>query len=628
MLIALRSKAATWVVKILFVFLILTFGVWGVGDMLRQRVQAPDMAEVGDVKITGQELRTEFDRQMRQYRQVFGENFDNEQAKKLGLLDRTLANIVARNLFDIYAQKLGLTASEAQIREQIKKDRLFQNSVGEFDLGRFAAFLQQIQSSEAAYVEQVRHEMMRQSVADAVAVGAVAPKALVERLYRYRNETRVAETFLVTDNAMPEPADPTDDDLKAFHDAHQELFQAPEYRSLLLVHMTPDQFAAGLTVPDDKLQAAYQERSKEFDQPERREVEQMVFSDEAKAKEAVDKLAAGADFAQVAQDMTGAAPVPLGKIEKSGFVTDLQPLTDAAFATDAGQTAGPIQTPLGWHVIHVLSIEPEQKSTFEEARPQLQQELVKELAINKMIDTANQLDDAMAGGASLDDAAKELGLPVAKIDQVDAQGLGPDGKAIPEVAGNQLVQGLAFSTEVGTTSSLTEDPNGGYVIVRVDGSTPPATRPLKQVHAQVAAAWKSAERDKAAAARAGELAGKLGLGGDIQAIAAEVQATVATSKPVTRSGTDADAHVTQELAGKLFTLQPGQTATVAVDGGQVVARLKTVNDANPTTDSAGVDALQKQLDGAYQGDVAEEFGEALRREIGVTIHQSAVDAMF
>jgi len=628
MLIALRSKAATWVVKILFVFLVLSFGIWGIGDMLRQRVQAPDMATVGDIKITGPQLQEEFDRQMRQYRQVFGENFDNEQAKKLGLVDRTVASMVARALFDIYAQKLHLTVSDAQVREQIQKDPMFHNSVGEFDMGRFAAFLQQVRNSEPQYVTSLRHEMLRQEIAQAVAAGATAPKALVDRLYRYRNETRVAETFLVTDNSMPEPAEPSDEELKAFHDAHQDLFQAPEYRSLLLVRMTPDQFAAGLTVPEDKLQEAYQQRSKEFDQPERREVEQMVFSDEAKAKEAVDKLAAGGDFAEVAQELAGAPPVPLGKLEKSGFVTDLQALADAAFSTEAGKTAGPIQTPLGWHVIHVLAVEPEVKSTFEQARPQLEKELVQELAINKMIDTANQLDDALAGGASLEDAAKGLGLPITKIDQVDAKGVGPDSQPVPEVAGNQLVLNLAFSTDVGTTSSLTEDPNGGYAIVKVDGSTPAATRPLDQVRPQVVAAWKAAERDKAAAARAGELAGKLALGGDIKAIAAEVQGTVVTAKPVTRSGNDPDAHVTAELAGKLFSLQVGQTATVPVENGHVVARLTAINDANPASDSAGVDALQKELASAYQGDVVEEFGEALRHEIGVTINQSAVDAMF
>jgi len=36
MLTALRSKATSWIVKILFLLLIGSFGVWGVGDMLRQ----------------------------------------------------------------------------------------------------------------------------------------------------------------------------------------------------------------------------------------------------------------------------------------------------------------------------------------------------------------------------------------------------------------------------------------------------------------------------------------------------------------------------------------------------------------------------------------------------------------
>jgi peptidyl-prolyl cis-trans isomerase D len=628
MLIALRSKVASWVAKILFGFLAVSFGVWGIGDMLHQRVGAPDMAVVGDVKITGTQLRDEFERQMRQYRQVFGENFDNEQAKQLGLVDRTLAGLVARSLFDIYAQKLHLAISDEQVREQIQKDPMFQSGTGEFDMGRFAAFLEQVRSSEAQYVDSLKHEMMRQQLASAVAAGAAAPKSLVDRLYRYRDETRVAETFLVTDNSMPEPPEPTEDEAKAFYDAHHDQFQAPEYRGLSMVRLTPDQFTAGLTVPEDKLRAAYQERSGEFGQPERRDVEQMVFPDEAKAKEAVDKLAAGEDFAKVSQEMTGTTPVALGKIEKGGASVYPQAVIDAAFSTEAGKTAGPVQTPLGWHVIHVLSIEPEVKSTFEQARPQLEKELVHEQAINKMIDIANQLDDALAGGANLDDAAKNLGLPVTRIDQVDSKGLGPDGKPVTEIADNELAMNLAFTTEVGTTSSLTEDPNGGYVIVRVDGSTPAATRPLDQVRTQVVAAWKAEQRDKAAASRAGELAGKLGLGGDIQAIAADVHGTVATSKPVTRSGSDSNAHVTAELAAKLFSLQIGQTAAVPVQGGHVVARLTTINAADPASDSAGVDALQKELDAAYQGEVVQEFGEALRRQIGVTINQPAVDAMF
>jgi peptidyl-prolyl cis-trans isomerase D len=628
MLIAIRSKATSWIVKILFVLLIVPFVIWGIGDMLRTRTREPNVAEVGNVEITATQLRREFDRQMRQYRQVFGENFDTEQAKKLGLVDKTLAGMVARTLFDLYVDKLGLVASDAQVRARIEADPLFKSGTGEFDLGRFAAFLRQVGLDEAGYVKTVRRDMLRQQLVEAVTAGVAAPKALVDRLYRYRNETRVADTLLVTAASMPEPAAPGDAELQAFHDQHQDMFQAPEYRSLTMVQLLPEQFAAGLSVPEDKLEQAYEQRKSEFDQPERREVEQIVFSDEAKAKEAADKLAAGEDFAKVAQETTGAPPVPLGKIEKSGFMTDLSALADAAFSTDAGKTAGPIKTPLGWHIIRVISIEPGAKSSFEQARPQLEKELVNEMAINKMIETANQLDDALAGGASLDDAAKELGLAETKIDAVDAQGQAPDGVPVAKIVANKLALNLAFTTDVGSTSSLTEDPTGGYVIVRVDGSTPAATRPLDQVKAQVAQAWIAAERDKAAAAKADALASQLASGGDMKALASDVGATVMTSQPVKRSGSDANAGITPELAAKLFQLQPGQTATAAVGPGHVVAKLVSIQPADPAADQAGVEALKKELDAAFAGDVIEEFGQALHSEIGVTVNQPAVGSLF
>ncbi|HSK39177.1 MAG TPA: SurA N-terminal domain-containing protein, partial [Arenibaculum sp.] len=51
MLQALRSKVGSWVVKILFVLLIASFGVWGVGDVFRGQVSTT-VAEVGDAEIS------------------------------------------------------------------------------------------------------------------------------------------------------------------------------------------------------------------------------------------------------------------------------------------------------------------------------------------------------------------------------------------------------------------------------------------------------------------------------------------------------------------------------------------------------------------------------------------------
>ena len=42
MIEAMRSKAASWIAKILALFLILSFAVWGIGDMVPRSGCAPN----------------------------------------------------------------------------------------------------------------------------------------------------------------------------------------------------------------------------------------------------------------------------------------------------------------------------------------------------------------------------------------------------------------------------------------------------------------------------------------------------------------------------------------------------------------------------------------------------------
>jgi peptidyl-prolyl cis-trans isomerase D len=60
MLISLRSKGASWVVKGLFVVLIGSFALWGAGH-LPQQGSAPVAATVGGTSITADELRRAVD---------------------------------------------------------------------------------------------------------------------------------------------------------------------------------------------------------------------------------------------------------------------------------------------------------------------------------------------------------------------------------------------------------------------------------------------------------------------------------------------------------------------------------------------------------------------------------------
>ena len=57
MLTAIREKASSLVVKILFGFLVASFAVWGIGDIFRGGGHASPAIEVGDIAISPQTLQ-------------------------------------------------------------------------------------------------------------------------------------------------------------------------------------------------------------------------------------------------------------------------------------------------------------------------------------------------------------------------------------------------------------------------------------------------------------------------------------------------------------------------------------------------------------------------------------------
>src|SRR5687768_16803235 len=100
MLQALRSTVGSWVVKILFVLLILSFAVWGIGDIFRGNTSTT-VAEVGDVKISTSELDNAFRQEVNRLRQMMGGQIDAEQARALGLVEQSLQQLVQSTLLGL-----------------------------------------------------------------------------------------------------------------------------------------------------------------------------------------------------------------------------------------------------------------------------------------------------------------------------------------------------------------------------------------------------------------------------------------------------------------------------------------------------------------------------------------------
>jgi len=626
MLQAIRSKAGSFVVKGLFGLLILTFGIWGIGDIFRNRPKSDAVvATVGDQSIRAEDLQAAVRRELERISARVGAPIDIQQAKKFGIVDDVLDELIDRSLLGQEAARLRLEVSDDVIRNATADNPKFRTSDGHFDRALFNAVLAQNHLTEDQYVTLLRHDIPRDDLSQAMALGATAPQSMADLLFRYRNEKRVADIVTLLAADAGDVGQPSEADLTAFYDGHQDLFRAPEYRGFTLASLSPSDVAQGIEVPEDRVKEAFDERQDELQAPEQREVQQILAPSDDKVKEAEAALAAGKDWKEVATQIAGQDPetIELGLLKREELP---QALADIAFELPLNKPSEPVKTPLGWHILRVVKIEPAQTQTFEQAKPKLEAQLAHDEAVDRIYKVANRVDDALAGGMTLQDAAAKFELKKTEIAAANVGGHDPEGKpvALPLPAGEVLK--LVFATDEGQTSRVAESPDGGIFMVQVSKITPPTIKPLAQVKEQAVAAWQNDRRNEKVADAAKELAAAVKTGDRLAAVAAEKGLNAATSPPLLRRPTR-DQKTSPALVAKLFAAKPGDVVTATDEAGSYVAQLDEVKTPETLSQSDTADVL-RDLNQGMRTDLAAEFTQALRARYPVEIQRETVDRLF
>lgn len=620
MLTTIRGKARSWIVKVLFGFLIIAFAAWGIGDIFANRGLSKPVLEVGDQAYTREEFSRDLQRRLRQFAEQ-GLNVNAQQFAALGGVDQILSQATSRMLLSQYADRLDLAIPQNVAIADIQSNSAFHNAAGQFDRNQFLAVLSQNGLSESGYVEIRRNEMRQQQLLGPSLATVSAPPALRDRIYAYENEMRSAELVVIPDAGMTGVEEPDQPALEKFYNENIANYQRPEYRAFVALHLKADDFAKDITVPDDEVKAAFESRKAEFATPEIRAVEQVVLQDQAKADAIVGAVKGGKSFADAVKEATGGAPVDLGEVTKDKLPPDI---AEQSFALPAEGVSEPLQSVFGLHVVHVKSITPGTEKTYDEVKDQLRNELALGQAGDAMVSVVNQLDDTLAGGASLEEAGQQLNLNAQKYEAVDSEGKGRDGKDLNIVP--EILQ-LAQNTEAGTTSLVTTLSDGSYAIVQVGDVTPPEPKPLAEITDQVKQDWLAKARLDAADAKAKELADKVSKQGDLAAVAKEMGLELKVTQPFTRREGDPANNVDATLAQALFAMKPGEAATGRTGDGAVVARLSDIIPAKPEENKEQVEELTRQLTQALRNDLHAQFLVALGQSIKIERNDDVIDQM-
>ncbi len=620
MLEKLKRGAAKVMVVSLFSILVLSFAVWGIGDVIRTGGQGP-IAEVGSAAISPQEFTTALQHRRQLLTRQFGQQITPEQSRAFGIDTAVLGELINGAAISNHAKSMGLRLSDQAVADLIRADPAFHGADQKFSRSLFDERIRQAGFTEQRYFAERRGQEVREQLTEALIAGVQPSDSLINIVHRYRDETRTISYVRLDPEKIAKPTDPDEKTLRAFYDEQKRAFTVPERRNIAVLLVTPEQLRERAKITDEEVRASWEQSRTNWDIPERRRVQQIQFKTKAEAEGEAKAIDEGKSFLLAALEANARAPLDLGLVARREMP---EGLAKVAFELPLNKLSDPVEIRGGYVLLRVTAIEPAQTRTFDEVK----QEVRQSLEDNKLRDIGNSLHDEIEDKRGAADAAEklkavatELKLPLIEAKGVDARGSGPDGK--PAIAHAEAAKFIAsaFEGDKLTPREVITLDAGGEAWVEVTEVTPSLTKPFEEVKAEAEKMWRERELRAALGKEAQTLVDRIKAGADIATIAKEIGATVET--PAAFKRTQPPPGVSPAAARQAFTLAQGGAGSAATsdDKTRIVFVVTDIKPADaPTKEQA--EALRNELGQELQNDALQTYVSALRDRQGVKVNET------
>lgn len=535
-------------------------------------------------------------------------------AQELGIDQRVLGRAVQTAALEEETRLVGLSIGDANLRDQILDIPTFQGPDGSFDREAYRFTLERSNQTEAEFEENIREEAASTLLQAAVVAGVNVPDAYVDTLMAYIGERRTV-TFAMLDRSALETGlpVPTEEDLIAYHQTHLPDFTTPAAKRITYAWLTPEMIIDTVEVDEESLRAAYDERLDEYVQPERRLVERLAFGSAEAAEEAKARVEAGeiSFDALIEERGLSLADADMGDVSEA----DLGAAGASVFAAEAGDVVGPENTPIGPALFRVNAVLQAQETTFEEAEPELRDELAGDRARRVLDAQMDDKVDMLAGGATLEDLAKETDMELGTIDWHPGM---TDG-----IAAYSAFRDAAETISEDDFPDIDKLDDEGLFAMRLDAVVEPQIQPLDEVRPRVTEAWRAQAIADTLREQVAPRLDALESGSDF----ADQGFSESTTTEITRSAFQPDAPA--EFIETVFGLDEGEVTVIDGDSRIFVMRLDSI--APPDAENEEMARLRTALRDDAASGVAQDFFLLLTADIrsraGVELDQQALNAV-
>lgn len=506
MLDTFRNSAKGTPGKIIVGLVVITFVLFG-AESIMSIAGNSSPATVNGQDISEAEYQIMLNTRQQELAQQYGAEAAAQLSNSPFLRNQVISSLVNQEIQSQLASNMGFEISEQQILESLGSVEAFQVN-GVFDQNTYLRVLSSSGYTHQTFIAREQKSNALSQFQAGVFGSAFNIEQSAEQLAKLDKQQRdiAYKTFVAAD--FESEVELTDEDIQAYYDENSSLFMSEEKVKLKYVVLSKESIAEQAIVTDEDLQSAYESYVASVSSSSEREISHILFAEkednQAAAQAALDRLNAGEDFSELAQELSddpGSAAFggSLGVLVEGVFVAEFN---DAANAlTEAGQLSGLVETQYGTHIIRLDSIKSEQAKTFAQMKSDLEADVRDRKARDELILLESQLADEAYANDNIEDVASVFFVDVQKTDWLTRSTVNP-------LMSESAFQAVAFSDQVtvdGVISDVATLSNGDLVVVQKEGYEAEQVEPLDAVKDSIVTqltAEKSVELMAAAASNA------------------------------------------------------------------------------------------------------------------------------
>lgn len=552
---------------------------------------------------------------------------------RLGGGEAVLQQMIHGEAVKFYGDRHDMLVSRRMVDGEIASIPALQVN-GKFDDNMFRRLLAEQRISEAELRDGITSDLQRRQLLQPIALGTHVPTGMAEPFANLLLEQRSGQILAIASTAMPDPGTPADAQLREYYDANQRAYTLPERRGFRYAILEPQAFAEKAKPTAAEVKAYYEAHLADYGGVETRRIDQIVLRDAKTAQAVVNAVRGGATFAAAAAEQGwSAADTALGQVNRDELARQTADnVADATFALSANSVSDPVETPLGFHVVHVAAVVAPSPQPFDSVSADIEKHLADEKLQDLVADTVATTEDRLAEGEPLVDVARDLGLTLETMAPVTADGRQYSADFAMTAVDQPTLLSRIFAVGRDEGAQVADLGDNRFALLELADVVAPFLVPLDAIKEDVVLAWQIRQRSDAAKTLADEIATGASDGKELAAAAranklpAPQQLTVRRLEltQMTQQGQEVPAPVIM-----LLNLPEGKARTLAAPGGQgwFVVKVDKVEKGDLAQTPQLTNLVRENMQRESADEMVGTFLRVIEREASVVRHPDTLRAV-